>query len=84
MLMLKTTHDRIVAERASAHAAAAGRAQAYAGLLRDARLSNARLNDECDALAAKVARLETRLAPFIAERKRNAKGHFVSSKGAQA
>jgi len=84
MLMLKTTHDRIVAEGAAARAAAAGRAQAYAGLLRDARLNNARLNDECDALAEKVARLEHRLAAFTAPRPRNAKGHFVSTKGAQA
>lgn len=91
MLMLKTTHDRIVADDAKK---LGENAELIAKLIRE--------RDECKSTAAKVFaanlklasklrmsehrydRLEAKHAVFTGPRPRDAKGHFLSTKGAQA
>ena len=70
MLMLKTTHDREI-ERLTRERDNAKR------LSEKVFAANLRLTRE-------LVKANSRLAPFIAERKRDGKGHFLSNKGEEA
>ncbi len=84
MLMLKTTHDRIVADDAKK---LGKNAELIAKLTADRDSTRKRAQMVFAAnmkLAFENTELRNRLAVFTTPRQRDAKGHFVSAKGVQA
>lgn len=77
MLMLKTTHDRIVEAKVTEIAADH---QLIAVLETEIKTLRLRLAGQ----VAQNIRLYARLAPFVAKRPRGAGGKFLSTKGAVA
>lgn len=98
MLMLKSTHEAIVAAKDDQIAGLMKRISTLEGCLQVGRVSEQSMIDNIMRLREQVAGLSedvrqaeassdaltVRLAVFTAPRARNAKGHFISAKGASA
>jgi len=77
MLMLKSTHEAIVAKKDAEIAGLMKRIETLHGCQKAAAFGE-------DAMLTTILDLRRELAVFTAPRARNAKGHFLPTKGAEA